>query len=367
MSFRILVEPNGTTGEYVLLDKLTLQPIATVNQPGTQTIVNGQGVVTFIASAQIPANAQQLINEIFALKFTDANPKFIGIPPLDSITPQTFVVKLADGTPINQLPIFFIFISAGHAVRAAAQRRQYSIPSQHSAGACRFQQPFYRTVPDDRQYRAGHGVRPIHFADINPEDLPTVTAQFNSFVYRNAQQTIVTSSLTLEQLAAITAVAVPLSVIPDPGNTNIGEATWTYSVPDHALDFLAAGETLTLTYMARVDTNYSEYNTVVFKPFTITITGTNDLPTVAATGSGIIELHRDQQPGDRSCRGRDYLCGCRPDGPADRDRAVRELCLYRRQRLASDVDAGAASRARGGADADAGGNQHQQRFGGMVV
>ena len=42
--------------------------------------------------------------------------------------------------------------------------------------------------------------------------------------------------------------------------------------------------------MARVDTNYSEYNTVVFKPFTITITGTNDLPTVAATGSAIIEL-----------------------------------------------------------------------------
>ena len=38
VSFRILVEPNGTSGEYVLLDKLTLLPIATVNQPGTQKI-----------------------------------------------------------------------------------------------------------------------------------------------------------------------------------------------------------------------------------------------------------------------------------------------------------------------------------------
>ena len=28
----------------------------------------------------------------------------------------------------------------------------------------------------------------IRFADINPEDLPTVTAQFDSYVYRNAQQ-----------------------------------------------------------------------------------------------------------------------------------------------------------------------------------
>ena len=54
VSFRVLVEPNGVTGEYVLLDKLTLQPIATVNQAGTQTIVNGQGVVTFIQSAQFP-------------------------------------------------------------------------------------------------------------------------------------------------------------------------------------------------------------------------------------------------------------------------------------------------------------------------
>ena len=108
VSFRILVEPNGTSGEYVLLDKLTLLPIATVNQPGSQTIVNGQGVVTFIASAQIPANAQQLINEIFSLKFTDANPKFIGIPPLDSITPQSFLAKLPDGTPIDQLPIIRI-------------------------------------------------------------------------------------------------------------------------------------------------------------------------------------------------------------------------------------------------------------------
>ena len=75
MSFRVLVEPNGVTGEYVLLDKSTLQPIATVNQAGTQTIVNGQGVVTFIQSAQIPSDAQKLITDIFALKFTDnANP-----------------------------------------------------------------------------------------------------------------------------------------------------------------------------------------------------------------------------------------------------------------------------------------------------
>ncbi len=291
VSFRILVEPNGTTGEYVLLDKLTLQPIATVNQPGTQTIVNGQGVVTFIASAQIPANAQQLINEIFTLKFTDANPKYIGIPPLDSITPQTFLVKLPDGTPIDQLPIIRITLmleaSAAPASSGGNTRVHLNIPPDLVASSNHFSERLLTSGNAALDTVSGT----IRFADINPEDLPTVTAQFNSFVYRNAQQDIIiTSSLTLEQLAAITAVEVPLSVVADSGNTNIGGATWTYSVADHALDFLAAGETLTLTYLARVDTNYSGYNTVVLKPFTITVTGTNDLPTAAATGSGIIEL-----------------------------------------------------------------------------
>jgi len=296
VSFRILVEPNGTSGEYVLLDKVTLQPIATVNQPGTQTIVNGQGVVTFIASAQIPANAQQLINEIFALKFTDANPKYIGIPPLDSITPNTFVVKLTDGTPINQLPILLTFIALetlpGPPPSGGNTRFHLNIPPELIASSNQFTERFLTTGATALDTVSGR----IRFDDINPEDLPTVTARFNSFVYRDAQQTIVTSSLTLEQLAAISAVAVPLSVIPDPGNTNIGEATWVYSVPDQALDFLADGEKLTLIYMARVDTNYSEYNTVVFRPFTITITGTNDLPTVSATGSGIIELDGTNNP-----------------------------------------------------------------------
>ncbi len=292
VSFRILVEPNGTTGEYVLLDKLTLQPIATVNQPGTQTIVNGQGVVTFIASAQIPANAQQLINEIFSLKFTDANPKYIGIPPVNTITPDTFVVKLADGTPISQLPILLTFVVANMPAgppSGSNPRFHVNIPPDLIAFGNQFSERLLTT--GNAALDTVSGI--IRFADINPEDAPTVTAQFNSFVYRNAQQDIIiTSSLTAEQLAAIQAVEVPLSVVADAGNTNIGGATWTYRVADHALDFLAEGETLTLTYMARVDTNYSEYNTFVLKPFTITITitGTNDLPTAAATGSGIIEL-----------------------------------------------------------------------------
>ncbi len=46
--FQVLVEPDGTTGSYILFDKTTLKPIATVNQAGTQTIINGQGMVNFL-------------------------------------------------------------------------------------------------------------------------------------------------------------------------------------------------------------------------------------------------------------------------------------------------------------------------------
>ena len=44
--FQVLVEPDGTTGSYILFDKTTLTPIATVNRAGTQTIINGQGGVS---------------------------------------------------------------------------------------------------------------------------------------------------------------------------------------------------------------------------------------------------------------------------------------------------------------------------------
>ncbi|MDR3493889.1 MAG: VCBS domain-containing protein, partial [Ancalomicrobiaceae bacterium] len=55
---------------------------------------------------------------------------------------------------------------------------------------------------------------------------------------------------------------------------------WTYSIRDKDFDFLAAGETLTLTYMAEVDSNYAGGNLATLVPFTITITGTNDAPVI---------------------------------------------------------------------------------------
>ena len=71
--FQVLVEPDGTTGSYILFDKTTLTPIATVNQAGTQTIINGQGGVSVQSSVQLSPDAQKIITDVFSLKFSDLN------------------------------------------------------------------------------------------------------------------------------------------------------------------------------------------------------------------------------------------------------------------------------------------------------
>src|ERR1700719_449496 len=67
--FQVLVEPDGTTGSYILFDKTTLTPIATVNQAGQQINIS-QGLVS-ITNAPLPPDVQKLITDVFSLKFTD--------------------------------------------------------------------------------------------------------------------------------------------------------------------------------------------------------------------------------------------------------------------------------------------------------
>jgi hypothetical protein len=109
--FQVLVEPDGTTGSYVLLDKSTLAPLATVNQAGTQTVINGQGSVNFFATAPLSADAQKIIIDVFTLKFTgDPNPKTTTAQN-DTITPQSGqLIKLASGDIVIPT-LFFLHTS----------------------------------------------------------------------------------------------------------------------------------------------------------------------------------------------------------------------------------------------------------------
>ena len=99
----------------------------------------------------------------------------------------------------------------------------------------------------------------ITFVDQNLGDRPTVSmnlADAPNYVYKSAGQDV-TGALSALQKQDIAATQIQISVAADAGNNNNGSAVWTYAIPDHVFDFLAAGETLTLTYMVRVDNNFS--------------------------------------------------------------------------------------------------------------
>jgi hypothetical protein len=125
----------------------------------------------------------------------------------------------------------------------------------------------------------------ISFTEADPVDRPVVSASFASFSLTDAQHNTITPSAA--QLADIHAVETSLTVTPAHGNTNDGSATWTYSVADSHFDFLAAGQTLTLTYTAKVDNGGGNVATA---PLRVTITGTNDTPVIAAgtVATGVI-------------------------------------------------------------------------------
>ncbi len=127
----------------------------------------------------------------------------------------------------------------------------------------------------------------ISFADINGGDRPSASAKFKSFAYQDAQHHDVSGSLTALQLQDIAATEIGIVVVQDPNHLNFGTASWSYSIADHAFDFLAAGETLTLTYILRVDNNFEQSNEYTEVPITITVTGTNDAPIITTNAQTI--------------------------------------------------------------------------------
>ncbi|MGJ5175739.1 VCBS domain-containing protein [Bradyrhizobium oligotrophicum] len=285
--FQVLVEPDGRTGSYVLFDKTTLQPIAVVNQAGQQIQISN-GVINQ-TTVPLSPDIQKLINDVFTQKFTDnTNPKstphFTDIGVLQTLTPIT----LANGTTAT--PTFRVTDDTGSSATPGTTSEQLT----HIAGP-----PEVRILDTagqlttafgliERAGQTGNGadldtvLSRVNFVDINGIDRPTVSVSFASYAYKSAQQADVTASLNALQLQDVMATAVKITVTPDPNNKNYGSAALTYSVPDNYFDFLAAGETLTLTYLVRVDNNFAPANEYALVPITITVTGTNDKPEITA-------------------------------------------------------------------------------------
>jgi VCBS repeat-containing protein len=293
-SFQVLVEPDGTTGSYVLFDKTTLQPIATVNQAGQQININN-GVISQ-SNAPLSPDVQKLIQDVFTQKFTDNSNTKQTSPFNDTLSPtqQGLFIKLADGSSAiaNYVNVKVATDPGPQNTNGPSINLQH-IPGQPTvviadiAGAVTTSFAAGELVGQTGDVNLDIVQGVVRFADVNAGDLPTVKVNFSSYSYQSANHTNVTASLSALQLADIAATEVDISVTPAAGNKNTGSATWTYSIADKAFDFLAAGEQLTLTYMVRVDNNYAPANETKFVPITITVTGTNDAPVFTSSSPTI--------------------------------------------------------------------------------
>ncbi|WP_027574894.1 VCBS domain-containing protein, partial [Bradyrhizobium sp. WSM1743] len=119
----------------------------------------------------------------------------------------------------------------------------------------------------------------ITFADADLHDTHSVSNSGPSFSWS-------AGSLTSAQVSALAAASSLNLVTTDSTNSGTGTVKWTYSAADETFDFLALGQTLTVTYTVAIDDGHGG---TVSQPVTVTVTGTNDQPIIVAgstTASG---------------------------------------------------------------------------------
>ncbi len=296
-SFQVLVEPNGTTGSYILFDKITLLPIATVNQAGQMIQISGGNVS--ISNALMSPDVQKLITDVFTLKFTDNNTNTkLTTNYTDTLTPTSQDLVFKSGAGPVVIATFVNLNSQGSEGPGNSTQSAPRIPGQpivqsfDASGNVKSAFALTERADTTGDTHADTISGLIRFVDQNLGDRPTVSislADAPNYVYKDAGQHDVTGSLSALQKLDIAATQIQISVVPGAGNDNNGSAVWTYTIPDKVFDFLAAGETVTLTYMVRVDTNFTVNPESRLIPITITVTGTNDVPTVATAGGTVIE------------------------------------------------------------------------------
>jgi VCBS repeat-containing protein len=101
----------------------------------------------------------------------------------------------------------------------------------------------------------------IAFADPDLTDTHTITQAAPTFTWSGG-------SLTAAQQSALTEAGALTLVKADSTGTGFGSLAWTYKVTDAALDFLAKGETLTITYNVTIDDGHGG---TVTQPVTMTV------------------------------------------------------------------------------------------------
>ncbi|ABM04870.1 putative outer membrane adhesin-like protein [Psychromonas ingrahamii 37] len=124
----------------------------------------------------------------------------------------------------------------------------------------------------------------IAFTDVDLTDRPTANEVIKSVTAIRADGST-PLGLTDTQQAAIEAA---FSLTPAVGNGNDGSINWDYTIAAADLDFLAKDEVVTAVFTVTVNDGHGG---LVAQDVTMTLTGSNDVPTITAdAASGISEL-----------------------------------------------------------------------------
>src|SRR5262245_52835538 len=143
----------------------------------------------------------------------------------------------------------------------------------------------------------------IAFSDVDLNDTHTVNAGDPSFVWKSGETIHTLSPRQVAKLASHSTLTLAET---DSTGTGSGAVGWTFQVDDSAIDFLAQGEMLTVTYNVMVTDNNGG---TITQPLTLSVagTGTNDAPTIlpdstTATGA-IIEDAQGHETGHETATG----------------------------------------------------------------
>ena len=117
----------------------------------------------------------------------------------------------------------------------------------------------------------------LAFSDVDLSDTHTTSQSAPVFHWADANGDALT--LTTIQISALTTASHLAPTLHDSTTTGHGSVDFAYSAVDASFDFLAEGETLTVTYDVTVNDNDHAAST---RPVTITVTGTNDAPVAFA-------------------------------------------------------------------------------------
>lgn len=111
----------------------------------------------------------------------------------------------------------------------------------------------------------------LSFTDVDLTDHHTATAAAPTAVWSGS------ATLPSGLIAALTGALTPTVI--DSTNTGAGLVAAAFWAPDATFDFLATGETLTITYLVTADDAHTGGTST--QPVTITVTGTNDARVIA--------------------------------------------------------------------------------------